>query len=358
MRFIREKKSSSSISLALSSSSSALSFSRSQVNGAGEAAKQHDRAYRQVLRLRISLQQLLDLGNRLPVLTLGQQEHLLKEIQHEDRGNDAIDKAEDYIKPAELHAKCVSLLGNLSASMIDVLETQPKNKNNENSLESPQENGVDNGANDGNMDLSEKLFLRLQRTTDALQPKWEEVSNRLHARHIFGSEASAHNLRTFDHTIFSQVEAMLADEQKNVERSRLPWGDSERLGKDDEEADNLDDESGSDSGDESDGEEARGSDGSSSDSNSSSEINSSSDSNSSNGSDSGSRSGRSNESTDALFSGMHGSMGSMHGAGDYDLETYDDRQLYSLLLKRFIASEGDGTVHGCSTSPHLNICFS
>jgi len=96
--------------------------------------------------------------------------------------------------------------------------------------------------------------------------KWEPVINKCYARINYGSEQKKSSMKVFKQTLFDQMDIALSDENRVIEKSRMPINESKRLNK----------------------EEA---------------------------------------------------------SGSYDIEVYDDRVFYSMLLKSFITSTTNGSIN-------------
>ena len=141
-----------------------------------------------------------------------------------------------------------------------------------------------------------------------LRGKWETVVNKWHARLNFGSEKAQSNLRVFNQKIWEQIETNVKDEVRTIEKSRMPLHDSERIGRLLEEAIPEDQEANDSDVDDDDSDED---------------------------SDSDSDGGK----------GKGNVAAKKRKRGEYDLEVYDDRPFYSMLLKTFITSGsgGDGS---------------
>jgi protein AATF/BFR2 len=106
--------------------------------------------------------------------------------------------------------------------------------------------------------------------------KWTPVVDKWHQRMNYGAEISSAKLRVLNHSVFDSIQFSMADKVKAVEKSRLPLDESRRLGI--------------------------------------------------------VQAGRSRADSDSDDDG------SSVKKVRYDEEVYDDRQLYSLLLKTFIAA--------------------
>jgi len=138
-----------------------------------------------------------------------------------------------------------------------------------------------------------------------LRPHWESTLDKWNARLHFGSERKQSKLKIFNHKIWEQISVALSDKQRAIEKSRLPMAESQRLdralggggGRGDDE-DKMD----SDAEEEEESEE---------------------------------------EEEDR---------GKKRRVG-HDLEVYDDRSFYSLLLKSFIQSAESSSTSASSMRP-------
>jgi len=131
-----------------------------------------------------------------------------------------------------------------------------------------------------------------------LQASWEASVNRWHSRLHYGSEKVQSKMRVFNQTLWEQVTEVLTDEDKCIQKSRAALGQSQRVDKPasnapvdqvpgaEEESDSSDDGSG-------------------------------------------------NGDSDALRR-------KKRNAEQYDMEVYDDRSFYTLLLKAYITSGSSG----------------
>ena len=149
-----------------------------------------------------------------------------------------------------------------------------------------------------------------------LRPHWEATLDKWNARLHFGSERKQSKLKVFNQKLWGQIQIALSDKQRVVEKSRMPLPESSRMDRasgDGAAAANLDE-----------GEDNSNKDGDS-DSDGSQDDN-----------DDDNNNKRKKKRTDS---------GNKKRQVHYDLEVYDDRSFYNLLLKSFIqsaASGGDG----------------
>ena len=238
------------------------------------AATEQVKAWESLLELRIGLQRSLDLGNRLP-------------SAFDDDVFSAA--AEDLAGVADAKGDLVVELEGLLHEMTGLLEIQTEN--------------VTGGSKRGGS--SAAAWKRIENAQEGLRDSWEGTVNKWHARVHFGSEKVKSKMKVFNQTIWQQIDVALDDDSRVIEKSRPVWADSHRTDKDDDPSASYVKSSSSSA--------RRGSVGHDDDDD---------DEDDDTGGDRPSkRLGR-------------------HGTEDikYDLECYDDRPFYSLLLKSFIES--------------------
>lgn len=259
-----------------------LFSSSSQSRGHGEAASTQVKAFEKTLALRIALQKVLDVGNKLPV--------------RETSTGDSVDVYEGVEESEEFQessANCGRALRSLT-SMLAKERAEGKGEN----------------MTSGEVDISENpTWEEIESIQQDLRPNWEKVVNKLHARINFGSDTAQSKLRVFNQKIWDQIGSIRNDKKRLIEKSRMPKNDSQRLGRealdvvpsdqrpqedsDDDEDDKSSDEDDNDNGDSDDTDKKKGK--------------------------------------------------KRKGAyDDYDTEVYDDRPFYSMLLKTFITNSSNG----------------
>ena len=259
-----------------------LFTSSSQSRDHGEAAATQVKAFEKTLALRIGLQKVLDVGNRLP----------LREASPEKINTvyDGIEESEEF---QESSATCGRALRSLT-SLLAKERAEGKGEN----------------VTSGEVEISENpTWEEIFSMQQELRPNWENVVNKLHARLNFGSDTAQSKMRVFNQKIWDQIASIRNDEKRIIEKSRMPKNDSQRLGREthslvpsdqrpQEESDD-DDDGNSDSGDDD-------------DENDSDDIDR-----------------KNNKKRKGAFD-------------DYDMEVYDDRPFYSMLLKTFITNSSNG----------------
>jgi Apoptosis antagonizing transcription factor len=173
-------------------------------NAAAQAALTEVKLFESVLGLRISLQKPLDCCNKFPVFDEPDSAIGVK--------NDDITEVSDILK---------SVMGDISA----LLEIQVENQDSlddEVKKRALRQRGC-NRNEDGWEDI-----LKLQ---EALRPSWQRTINKWHARLHFGSEHIKSKMKVFNQTVWEQIDAALQDDDRVVEKSRIPWEDSTRIAK-------------------------------------------------------------------------------------------------------------------------------
>ncbi len=238
------------------------SSSREASVAAGDQAKR----YEKLLALRISMQKVLDSSNKLPVL---------------DDDSGAKKNAEEN---NDHHMECIEHCSSALRSLTKLLTEQS-----------------DSAFSAGDKELS---WAQVFEPQEKLRGNWERVVNKWHARLNFGSEKAQSNLRVFNQKIWEQIDTNLEDEDRTIEKSRLPLHDSERIGRSLED-EIPDDQRANDSNEDEDSDE---------DSDSDSDNN----------------------------KGKGNAAAKKRKREKYDLEVYDDRPFYSMLLKTFITSGNGG----------------
>ena len=256
-----------------------------QSNLHGVAALSQNRGFEKVLALRIALQKSLDVANRLPVRE-----------DDDSGGNEGARSIEfDGVEDLEEYQECKGGCSRALRSLTSLLAKERAEGRGEN---------VSSSEVDISDDPSWENISMLQQD---LRPTWEKVVNKLHARINFGSDTAQSKLRVFNQKIWDQVTSIRNDENRMIEKSRMPRNDSRRIGRDSRDLvpadqkpqESDDDEDQSNAGD--DGEDEDNEDGDDKDA-------------------------RTNK----------------RAYEEYDAEVYDDRPFYSMLLKTFITNSSGG----------------
>jgi hypothetical protein len=173
------------------------------LKASSENAKRFIGAWETTLALRIASQKAVDLANRLPAV-----EHQLIEATLPDLSDDL------KSLHGTLHSMTRSLMGSL-----DSFDTNSASK-----LKRSRHH------DDQGPDL---LWKELQETQLALEPRWKAVMNRMHARVNFGSEAAKSRLKVFNTDLWAHVDDVLRQPSKQIEKSRMPFHETERVGLED-----------------------------------------------------------------------------------------------------------------------------
>ncbi|KAJ1413059.1 hypothetical protein B484DRAFT_482413 [Ochromonadaceae sp. CCMP2298] len=164
-------------------------------------AKQHLLTFELALALRVTLQKPLDVSGRLPA-------HLpvsLPGVSHSS-------------------AQLTEKVGACLSEMVGVLDAEVGRKE----LSGQKRNRELERDSEGAIDLDSAWEL-ISSQQQQLQPKWEAVTNKWHARLNFGSEKAKAKMKTFTHSLWDQVGDTLLDERRAKEKSRLPLADSRRV---------------------------------------------------------------------------------------------------------------------------------
>lgn len=69
----------------------------------------------------------------------------------------------------------------------------------------------------------------IERTTALAKESWIPIVNKWHARKTLGTEALNTKLKVFNKSIFDSIDEALSDEQRIVEKSRIPFSESKRI---------------------------------------------------------------------------------------------------------------------------------
>ena len=262
-----------------------FSSSSSRLTASENAAKQAA-VYESSLSMRIHLQKVVDVGNSLPG----------KSMVSAAKG-----QSDEVI--GAYHKLNTSLDSTLK-QLTSLLETQVPSSSSSSSSASSK---------------SPMTWEAVVAPQMLLRPHWEATLDKWNARLHFGSERKQSKLKVFNQKLWGQIQIALSDKQRVLEKSRMPLLESSRMDRasgDGAAAANLDD--GEDHSNK-DGDSPEGSDGSQDDDE--------------------------YDEDDNRRKKKRADNGSKKRRVDYDLEVYDDRSFYNLLLKSFIqsaASGGDG----------------
>lgn len=161
------------------------------LQAASLAASHEISKYDKVLGLRIGIQRAVDIANKLP---------LKSSIDYDDDNNDDVDIDELY---NEINRKTQSLLNDF-ISILDKTNKKRKKEIAWDDVIAPQQR---------------------------LQPEWERVVNKFHSRLHFGSEQKKSNMKIFNETIWDQISVLMNDDNKVIEKSTMPYNDSNRIDK-------------------------------------------------------------------------------------------------------------------------------
>jgi len=161
---------------------------------AGQALEQA-KAWDNLVKIRISLQKSIDLGNELPV----KQSH------------------------SEEKEQCAAYIRKSLTALQGAIEEQ---------LPVPAGKGVKRKRTEGLKDQStDKIWQRLSETHDSLRPEWKSVTDKWHARLNFGSEQAKSKLKVLNYSMWDQIDEIVSSEDKFTEKTYGLYQDSKRLDK-------------------------------------------------------------------------------------------------------------------------------
>ena len=147
------------------------------------------------------------------------------------------------------------------------------------------------GKNKRKHSSSNVAWQRIEQVNENLRESWETTANKWHARVHFGSEQTKSKMKIFNQTIWQQIDMALEDDNRVIEKSRAVWNESQRMDK---------------------------------------------------GTDSSSMYMKNNDMNQQKYGDDEDEprikIKNKSETGQFDLECYDDRPFYSLLLKSFIES--------------------
>ena len=170
--------------------------------------------YEAALSLRIASQKVVDLANKLPVIP---SKDLIDDLSTEDNSFKAdLEKAQ-----LDLFGMNQTLLSSLLGCTGGDAEDQVKAKKSKKAaVEAPTSITED----------EDSLWAKIEAAQEKLSPKWESVLNKWHARVNFGSEKSKSKLKVFNTNIWDQINEIMMDDKRVMEKSCVPFADSERIG--------------------------------------------------------------------------------------------------------------------------------
>ena len=86
-----------------------------------------------------------------------------------------------------------------------------------------------NGKNKRKHSNSNVAWQRIEQVNESLRESWETTANKWHARVHFGSEQTKSKMKTFNQTIWQHM--ALEDDHRVIEKSRAVWNESQRMDK-------------------------------------------------------------------------------------------------------------------------------
>ena len=260
-------------------------FAEQNPVGISIAAAEQVKGYERLLAIRISLQKLLDDANKCPCRD--------SSIQANEK---AIIERQDYVNLSDNVHTCLR-------NLVGLLNRQVSENEND---------GINNNrkkCRSFSIGDNEMLdWVNVESPQKLLFPKWTETINKWHARLHYGSEKTQTNMKVFNQKIMEQIDVSLVDQKRCLEKSRLPLNESNRVDKPIIDSKTKDFEGKEDNHDSDDGNEF--------------EYDYESDS------------------ENARFKNISNCNNSLKRK--LDLEVYDDRAFYSMLLKTYITSNSSG----------------
>eukprot|EP01038_Epipyxis_sp_PR26KG_P010553 gene10553-14178_t len=166
----------------------------------GSLVTEYTKLYDSTLGLRVSLQKVVDEGNKLPLFVADDNNIVSNEEYNSLQSN------------AKTLLKCL-------AATVD-LQVDNNDHNNSKLINNNKRKREDN-------DLSWDDIIAPQ---TKMMNKWEIVLNRWHARLNFGSESVKSKMKVFNHSLTQQVDDLLLNNQRIIEKSRIPFNESLRFG--------------------------------------------------------------------------------------------------------------------------------
>jgi hypothetical protein len=161
-------------------------FGSGSAAGAAEQARLNLKAWEAGLALRISLQKSLDICNKLPVFS---------------SGNEA--DTEGGVASEAIQSRL--------ADMIELMEAQQAG---------PQQKGSKKRKFDVLSADEDEIWEHMSSIQSSLDEKWRPIVDKWHARLNYGSEKSKSKLKILSSTIWDQIDRTLSDETMVIEKSR------------------------------------------------------------------------------------------------------------------------------------------
>ncbi len=182
-----------------------------------DAAISHSNMYEKVLNYRINLQKTIDLSNSLPLMEVAvENDGLSENVRQMLQSDETLSTSR-----SELVDEFENILGNMHDILLDIGVS----------------GGSDNNQKEGKKKKRKEVFewnklYEIQKKMKV--EKWEPVINKCYARVNYGSEQKKSSMKVFKQTLFDQMDIALADENRFVEKSRMPIHESKRLNKEKE----------------------------------------------------------------------------------------------------------------------------
>lgn len=171
----------------------------SNLRKASELARSQIGIWEKLLALRVSSQRVIDLANKLPPIS---QEFIVENLVEKNKENDL----------EAVYQSLISGLLGMNSTLIESLDVQNE--------ESTHKETTDPDA----------LWDQIEGLTNRFEDKWATILNRWHSKINFGSEKLKNKLKVFNVSLMSQVDDLILDDKRNLDKSRIPIYESERVG--------------------------------------------------------------------------------------------------------------------------------
>lgn len=153
--------------------------------------------WEELLSLRIALQKPLDLANKLPAYDFNE---VIK----------VVDKSEQ-VELKECQRALVKSLETTAVSLLDSLNpTQSQSKR--------------------KFSDTDELWEDMMSVQTSLQVNWEKTMDKWATRMHYGSEKARAQLKVFNQSAWGQIESVVSEERRIMEKGRMPADESERIG--------------------------------------------------------------------------------------------------------------------------------
>ena len=194
-------------------------FSASKIvdlTAASQAASHETSKYDKILGLRIGIQRAIDIANRLP---------LRSSISTNNNTNDDDDDDDNDINELydKVNKKTLALLNDFN-NLLDTTNTTTST----NTTSSNSNNTSSSNSKKRKKDITWDDIILPQ---SKLRLEWENTINKFHSRLHFGNDDKKASMRVFNDTIFDQINVIMNDDDRVIEKSTMPYNDSNRIDK-------------------------------------------------------------------------------------------------------------------------------